>query len=44
MRCFLAHYTLAAGKAGAVAIPAVAVAASAQDVVCDEEAIDQVRP
>jgi hypothetical protein len=44
MRCFLAHYTLATDKPGAMATPVVAVAAPAQDVVCDEEAIDQVRP
>jgi hypothetical protein len=42
MRCFLAHYTArgdAVKPAGTIAIAAPA----ADDVVCDEEAIDQVR-
>jgi hypothetical protein len=42
MRCFLEHYTSAAGHEqsdSTIAIPS----AAAGDIVCDEEAIDQVR-
>lgn len=44
MRCFLAHYTLAPdqGTRGGTP-PVVSIPAASQDVVCDEEAIDQVR-
>lgn len=40
MRCFLQHYT--SGLAGTPPVDAVDVAGYAGDVVCDEEAIDQV--
>jgi hypothetical protein len=44
MRCFLEHYTSGLAKTPPIeAIEAIEVAAPAGDVVCDEEAIDQVR-
>ena len=43
MRCFLRHYTEQDAGAETDAPSAVAVAAVASDVVCDEEAIDQVK-
>lgn len=42
MRCFLEHYTRHEADVPA-ASRAVAIAAPASDIVCDEEAIDQVR-
>lgn len=43
MRCFLRHYTEQSAGDEADTPSAVAIAAVASDVVCDEEAIDQVR-
>ena len=43
MRCFLKHYAGTGGGAQAATPAAVHVAAADADVVCDEEAIDQIR-
>lgn len=43
MRCFLAHYTTVPAPELPDGTPPVNFAAVSQDVVCDEEAIDQVR-
>lgn len=43
MRCFLAHYTSSPTAQAASAPAAYVAAGSQQDVVCDEEAIDQIK-
>jgi hypothetical protein len=43
MRCFLAHYTEAGVRQGQAPVVAVAAAGAGGDIVCDEEALDQIR-